>query len=77
MNLVIGLAGEMGFEVRREDMTRHDLYVADEIFLTGMGAEIVPVVQIDGRTVARGKPGECTQRLTAAFRRLTEHAPED
>jgi branched-chain amino acid aminotransferase len=77
MNLAIDLARGLGYEVRREDMTRHDLYIADEIFLTGTGAEIVPVVKIDGHTVGRGKPGECTKSLIAAFRRMTEHAPED
>jgi branched-chain amino acid aminotransferase len=77
MNLVIDLAAELGYEVRRKDMTRHDLYVADEIFLTGTGAEVVPVVKIDGRMVGRGKPGECTTALIAAFRRMTKQAPED
>jgi branched-chain amino acid aminotransferase len=77
MHLAIDLARQLGYEVHREDMTRHDLYVADEIFLTGTGAEIVPVVKIDGRAVGRGKPGECTRAMIAAFRRLTESAPED
>jgi branched-chain amino acid aminotransferase len=77
MNLVIGLAHGMGYEVRRDDMTRHDLYVADEIFMTGTGAEVVPVVKLDGRPIGRGKPGECTAALIAAFRKVTENAPED
>jgi branched-chain amino acid aminotransferase len=77
MNLAIDLARDLGYEVHRDDMTRHDLYVADEIFLTGTGAELVPVVKIDGRAVGRGKPGECTRALIAAFRRMTEHCPED
>jgi branched-chain amino acid aminotransferase len=76
-NLVIDLADRLGFEVRQDDMARHDLYVADEVFLTGTGAEIVPVVKIDGRPVGRGKPGECTTALIAAFRRMIEHVPED
>ena len=77
MNLVIELAGELGYEVRREDMSRHDLYVADEIFLTGTGAEVVPAVKIDGRPVGDGKPGEVTVKIIAAYRKLLEHAPED
>jgi branched-chain amino acid aminotransferase len=77
MNLVIGLAGSLGYEVRRNDMTRHDLYVADEIFLTGTGAELVPVVKIDGRAVGHGRPGECTMTLMAAFRKMLERVPED
>jgi branched-chain amino acid aminotransferase len=76
-SLVIDLARDLDYETRQEDVTRHDLYVADEIFLTGTGAEVVPVVKIDGRTVGRGKPGECTKALIAAYRRTVEVAPED
>jgi branched-chain amino acid aminotransferase len=48
----------------------HDLYNADECFLTGTGAEIVPVVKIDGRTIGDGKPGQMTQDLLVRFREL-------
>lgn len=77
MNLVIELAEQAGFEVRRDEMTRHDLYVADEIFLTGTGAEVVPVVKIDGRPVGEGQPGEVTVQLMQAYHKLIERAPED
>ena len=77
MNLVIGMATDMGYDVRREDMSRHDLYVADEIFLTGTGAEVVPVVKIDGRPVGDGKPGEVTVKVMRAYWKLLESPPED
>ncbi|MEE9403718.1 MAG: branched-chain-amino-acid transaminase [Algisphaera sp.] len=76
-NLVIGLAHDAGYVVREEDITRHDLFVADEFFLTGSGAEVVPVVNIDDRPVGNGKPGPVTQQLIAAFREMVKNAPED
>ena len=82
MNTVIGLARDLGITVLHADMTRHDLYTADEMFMTGTAAEIIPVTSIDKRTVGRdahaGQPGPVTRRLTAAFRQLvSENAPED
>ena len=53
-------------------LTRHDLFNADEAFLTGTAAEVVPVVKIDGRQVGRGKPGQVTRKLMSAFRDLTK-----
>ncbi len=61
-------------EVREELLTRHDLFNADECFLTGTAAEIVPVVTIDGRRIGTGKPGPVTRRLQRAFRQLTKTA---
>ncbi len=51
-------------------LQRHDLYVADELFLTGTGAEVVPVTRIDGRNVGAGTPGPVTRRLMQAFNEL-------
>ena len=51
-----------------ERFTRHDLFAADEIFLTGTGAEIVPVNKYDGHDVSGGKPGPCTRKLMEAYR---------
>jgi branched-chain amino acid aminotransferase len=51
--------------------TRHDVYVADEVFLTGTAAEMIPVVNVDGRIIGSGKPGPLTAKLTKAFRQLT------
>jgi branched-chain amino acid aminotransferase len=67
---VLELAGEEGIAARETVLTRFDLYTADECFMTGSGAEIVPVVRIDGRTIGSGSPGEVTGQLCRAFRRL-------
>ncbi len=68
---IIALAREFGIEVREENLTRHDLYVADECFLTGTAAEVVPVVRVDKRTIGDGKPGRTTKRLGEEFHRRT------
>ena len=70
-NEIIGIAREQGLEVREENITRQDLYVADECFLTGTAAEVVPVVRIDKRPIGTGRPGPVTKQLAEAFRRLT------
>jgi len=67
---VMELAEEAGMEVKTMMMGLHDLYNADECFLTGTGAEIVPVVSIDGRTIGTGKPGKVTQDLLRRYREL-------
>lgn len=67
---VLELAVEEGIDARQTVLTRFDLYTADECFMTGSGAEIVPVVKIDGRTIGSGHPGETTERLRRAFRRM-------
>ncbi|MEL7087483.1 MAG: branched-chain-amino-acid transaminase [Planctomycetota bacterium] len=80
-NLVIDLAHDAGFDVREENLTRHDLYVADEMFLTGTGAEVIPVVDLDNRLIgtddAAGKVGPVSKQLVAAFREMVKDAPED
>jgi branched-chain amino acid aminotransferase len=67
---VLELAAELGYGTRETILGLHDLYNANECFLTGTGAEIVPVVTIDGRKIGTGQPGEATQRLLASFREL-------
>jgi len=67
--LVMALARGLGFTVREAELIRHDLYVADEIFLTGTAAEIIGVVSVDNRIVGDGKPGPITRRLAAEFAR--------
>jgi branched-chain amino acid aminotransferase len=64
---LVGSAG-LGFAERR--LARYDLFTADECFLTGTGAEMVPVVDLDGRRIGDGNPGPITRELTAAFRTL-------
>lgn len=68
---VMDIAKDMRIKVREEVLTRHDLFNADECFLTGTAAEIIPVVKIDERMIGNGKPGEITKRLMAAFRTIT------
>ncbi len=70
--VVFQLAQEhLGVEVEEGTLTRYDLFTADECFLTGTGAEIIPAVRLDGRTIGTGKPGEITRRLMKLFRELT------
>lgn len=71
-NVVIRLAKADGILVQESLLTTHDLYVADEIFLTGTGAELIGVVDVDGRAVGEGVPGPMTQRLLHSFRDLTK-----
>ncbi len=76
-NLVLGLARDAGVTVREADMVLDDVYNADECFLTGTAAEVIPVIGIDQKTVGTGKPGPLTQQLLEAFHRLVADAPED
>ncbi|HIE28856.1 TPA: branched-chain-amino-acid transaminase [Candidatus Poribacteria bacterium] len=71
-NAVIEIANEIGIRVEEKVFTRYELYIADECFLTGTAAEIIPVVKIDGRTIGNGLPGAMTEKLAAEFRKLTE-----
>ena len=68
---VMRLGREAGLSVREEVFTRHDLYIADEVFLTGTAAEIVPIVKIDNRRIGKGIPGRTTAALLKAFHKLT------
>ncbi|MCM8765553.1 MAG: branched-chain-amino-acid transaminase [Candidatus Omnitrophica bacterium] len=71
---VMELAEKAGFEVKETIFTRHELYNADECFLTGTAAEIIPVVKIDSRVIGEGKPGEITLSLMRKFKELTKSA---
>ncbi|HEV8417964.1 MAG TPA: branched-chain-amino-acid transaminase [Candidatus Udaeobacter sp.] len=71
-SVVFDIAGEFDLKVVEADFTRHDIFVADECFLTGTAAEIVPVVKADGRTIGNGKPGPITIRIVARFREMTQ-----
>ena len=78
MNTVIGLARQAGISVARIDLTKHDLYTASEIFLTGTAAEVIPVTKVDGRVIGDGKPGSVTRQLIDAYHQYVSHqAPED
>ncbi|MZP29743.1 branched-chain-amino-acid transaminase [Heliobacterium undosum] len=67
-NTVMDLARAKGFTVAEEVFTRFDVYTADEVFLTGTAAEVIPVVNVDGRLIGDGVPGPVTSDLIAAFR---------
>ena len=68
---VIELARKAGLTVREIPLTKHDVYIADECFLTGSAAEIVPVVKVDSRPIGDGKPGPVTRDLEQRFHDLT------
>lgn len=67
-DVVLALAAGLGIPATERIFTLYDVYAADECFLTGTGAEVGPVVEIDGRQIRDGRPGPITQRLTTAFR---------
>lgn len=69
---VMELARGQGLPMLERVFTLHDVYTADECFLTGTGAEVGPVVEVDGRRIAAGAPGPVAQRLMAAFRDLVK-----
>jgi branched-chain amino acid aminotransferase len=58
------------------DLTRYDLFNADECFLTGTGAELIAVVKIDGRVIGQGRPGPTTGRLIKRYHELTKSTGE-
>jgi branched-chain amino acid aminotransferase len=66
---VIELCGKLGIDCMEKTLQRHDLYIADECFLTGSAAEVVPVTRIDGRAIGDGQVGPITRKLMEAFRR--------
>src|SRR5436309_3900880 len=74
--VVMEIAGESGLEVSEPNLTRHDLFNADECFLTGTGAEVVPIVKIDGRVIGNGKPGGITTKLVTQYHALTKVSGE-
>ena len=65
--VVMKLAKQNGLEAVEKDLTRFDLYTCDEFFLTGTAAEVIGIVEIDGRFVGDGKPGPITERLRKLF----------
>src|SRR5262249_47647563 len=70
---VIELAQAAGITVQEMAVTRHDVYTADEIFLTGTGAEIIPVVKVDGRVIGPGKPGPISRQLRERYQVLVRN----
>jgi len=68
---VIELAEARKLEVRQTALTKHDVYIADEMFLTGTAAEVIPVVKVDSRVIGGGQPGPITRDLMERFHKLT------
>ena len=66
---IFDIAQEIGVRINEVNMTRYDVWCADECFLTGTGAEVIPVTKLDGREIGTGKPGPITQKVLASFRR--------
>ncbi len=73
-NAVLELAVASGIETAEVALTRHDLFVADECFLTGSAAEVIPAVKLDGRVIGDGKPGPMTLKLNTLFKNLVRTA---
>jgi branched-chain amino acid aminotransferase len=69
---VFDIAKELGIPIRERDLSRHDVFTADECFLTGTAAEVIAAVKLDQRVIGTGKPGAITQRIIARFRELTQ-----
>ena len=65
---IVDIAAELGVPFQETNLTRYDVWCADECFLTGTGAEVIPVVALDGREIGPAQPGPITKRVLAAFR---------
>jgi branched-chain amino acid aminotransferase len=61
------IARDLGFSVVERDIARAELYLADEVFMTGTAAELVPIREIDDHAIGTGRPGEITVTVQAAF----------
>ena len=69
---VLDIAKKLKLPTHEHVITRHELYIGNECFLTGTAAEIVPVVKVDGRTIGSGSPGKITKKIMTEFRKLTK-----
>src|SRR5437868_9745488 len=69
--VVFDVAAELGIKITETDITRHDVFIADECLLTGTAAEVIPVIKADGRVIGTGKPGPISLRMIARFREIT------
>jgi branched-chain amino acid aminotransferase len=72
--VVFEIAAELGLKVSEVNLTRHDVFVADECFLTGTAAEVIPVIKADDRAIGMGKPGPISTRMIARFREITRES---
>lgn len=74
--VVMELARESGLQVSEPNLTRYDVFNADEVFLTGTGAEVVPVTKVDGRVIGTGEPGANTRKLVQKYHALVQSTGE-
>ncbi len=74
--VVMDIAADSGLKVSEVNLTRYDMFNADECFVTGSGAELMPVVKIDGRVIGSGKPGPETTKLVSQYHALTKVSGE-
>jgi branched-chain amino acid aminotransferase len=70
--VVFDICAEIGVQIVEQEMTRYDVYTADECFLTGTAAEVIAAIELDTRVIGDGKPGEVTRRVIEQFRKLTQ-----
>ncbi len=68
--VIFQLCSELGISIKEQSMSRYDIYTADEAFLTGTAAEVIPFIKLDQRLIGNGKPGPTSIKLIAAFRKL-------
>ncbi len=69
---ILAVAAKKRIKRHEHVLTRHEVYISDEAFLTGTAAEIIPVVKVDGRLIGSGRPGKTTRTLMEEFRKLTK-----
>jgi branched-chain amino acid aminotransferase len=70
--VAVEIADELRIPIREREISRHDIFTADECFLTGTAAEVIAAVKLDQRVIGSGKPGAITQRIVGRFRELTQ-----
>jgi len=69
---VLDIAKKLKMPVEEKNLTRYDAWIADEIFITGTAAEVVSIIEMDGRVIGSGKPGPAAKKITAEFKRLVK-----
>lgn len=72
-NIVMEIGEKLGLDVKEQGLLIHDVYNADECFLTGSAAELIPIVECDGRVIANGEPGSVFQKLRENFQSVTKN----
>jgi branched-chain amino acid aminotransferase len=75
-DVLIEVAKELGYEVNERDLTIHELYTADEVFVTGTAAEMASITEISGRVIGDGEIGEVSRRIRGRFREKTKDPKE-